>query len=300
MRAWFARLDARLTARGSAHRLVEVQTLVALVIGYRLLVRDWTHISDRPADLWDGLTVMSWWPGVPPAWLVVTLQVAGVLGVLLVVLRVRTRAAFVVAWVCYVVLCAWWGSSGKVMHNDVLTVTVASVLLFASPPRRGEHGRTVRWGWPPRGALMVLGFVYFLTGFQKLRHSGLHWVFSDNMVWILRQGAAPRAHDLAMWVADHPWIAQGLAGGALALELTAPVWIAFRLTRGWFALAVAVMHGSIWLLLGIDYSAWILTAAAVCVPMALAPDRGLFARLAGRRRAAVGHGPQAEQEAAAV
>ena len=36
------------------------------------------------------------------------------------------------------------------------------------------------------------------------------------------------------------------------------------------------MHGSIWLFIGLDYSAWPLTVAAVAVPMALAPDRPLW------------------------
>ena len=38
------------------------------------------------------------------------------------------------------------------------------------------------------------------------------------------------------------------------------------------------MHGSIWLFIGLDYSAWPLTVAAVAVPMALAPDRPLWSR----------------------
>jgi len=270
------RADAALTAPGPWYRLLEVHTLVALVIGLRLAVRDWTRIADRPAILTQHWTVVGWYPGAPPAWLLVTLQVVGLLGVVLVLARYRGRVGFVVAWVAYVTLCAWWGSSGKVMHNDVLTVTVAFPLLFSRPPARGETGSSVRFGWPPRAALAVLATVYLLTGLQKLRHSGLHWVFSDNMTWILRQGAVDRAGDLAAFVADHPWLAQGLAGGALALELTAPVWLAIRQTRWLFAVAALIMHTSIWWLLGIDYSAWVLTVAAVAIPMSLRPDRRLL------------------------
>ena len=42
------------------------------------------------------------------------------------------------------------------------------------------------------------------------------------------------------------------------------------------------MHGSIWLFIGLDYSAWPLTVAAVAVPMALAPDRPLWSRRTSR------------------
>jgi hypothetical protein len=69
-----------------------------------------------------------------------------------------------------------------------------------------------------------------------------------------------------------------LAGGALLLELTAPLWLAVRRTRLLFVLSVTLMHGSIWLFIGLDYWAWPMTVAAVAVPMALAPDRPLWGR----------------------
>lgn len=279
-------VDRRLTAPGPGWRLLEVHTLVALVVGLRLVARDWTQITDRPGALRDGLTVVSWLPAHVPARVIVGLVVLGVAGVGCVLARRYARAGFVVAWACYAVLCALWGSSGKVMHNDVLTVWVAVPLLFARVPRRGEDDeRSVGFGWPPRAALAVLALVYWLTGVQKLRHSGIGWALSDNMTWILRQGAVPHAEGLALWVADHPLVSGGLATGALALELTAPVWLLlWRPTRAAFAVAVAIMHASIWLFLGLDYSAWVLTAAAVAVPMSLGPDRRLRSLLRGRHR----------------
>ncbi|MDM7854856.1 HTTM domain-containing protein [Cellulomonas alba] len=285
------RLDARLTAPGPAYRLLEVQTLVALVIALRLLVRPWVDIADRPPVLISGLGVMSWLRTTPSAGVVVAIQVLGLVGIVTYLVRRRwAHAGYVVGWLCYLVLAALWGSSGKVMHNDVLTVWVALPLLFASVPARDdERTRAVRWGWPPRASLAVLATVYFLTGFQKLRHSGPRWVFSDNMANVLRQGASPYAQGLSDFVSSHVWLAQCLAGGALALELTAIVWLSFRRTRWLFAVAVFVMHTSIWLFLGLDYSAWVLTAAAVAVPMSL-PDGtsllDLVRRVAGRRSAA--------------
>lgn len=285
------RLDARLTALGPAYRLLEVQTLVALVIALRLLVRPWVDIADRPPVLISGLGVMSWLRTTPPAGVVVAVQVLGLLGIVTYLVRRRwAHAGFVVGWLCYLVLAALWGSSGKVMHNDVLTVWVALPFVFASVPARGdERTRAVGWGWPPRASLAVLATIYFLTGFQKMRHSGPRWVFSDNMANVLRQGASPYARGLSDFVASHVWLAQCLAGGALALELTAIVWLSFRRTRWLFAVAVFVMHTSIWLFLGLDYSAWVLTAVAVAVPMSLPDGTSLLdlaRRVAGRRSAA--------------
>lgn len=273
------RVDAALLAPGPAGRLVLVHALVASVIGLRLATRDWTLIAARPRVLTANLTVVSWWPGPTPAAALVTLQVVGLLGVVLVLARRRPRLGFAIAWTAYLVLTALWGSSGKVMHNDVLTVLVGAVLLPAAPPGRplpvsrlvgiGRPERQIPTnlghgtGWPPRAALAVVGTVYLLTGVQKIRGSGLDWVLSENMQWVLRQGTSPFGPELTALVADHLWVTQLLAGGALALELTAPIWLAIRWARIPFAVAVAFMHGSIWVCLGLDYSAWVLTVAAV-------------------------------------
>ena len=56
------------------------------------------------------------------------------------------------------------------------------------------------------------------------------------MTWILRLGlsahlaggAEPVAQDLGRAVAEHGWMSASLAGGALLLELTAPLWLAVR------------------------------------------------------------------------
>ncbi|MHA7135623.1 hypothetical protein [Oerskovia turbata] len=286
-------VDRALLAPGPAHRLLEVRTLLALVIGLRLATRDWTAIADRPAVLTEHANVMGWLPLVPPAWLLVAAQVAGLAGVALVVARHRGRAGFVLAWCAFTALTALWGSSGKVMHYDVLTVTVAFTLLFTGDPPRAlpTQDRSTRWGWPPRAALAALATVYFLTGAQKLRHAGPEWVLSDNMAWVLRQGGhgSPFGAAWVEVVAGQTWITQALAGGALLLELTAPLWLAIRVARIPFVLGIAAMHGSIWAFLGLDYSAWVLTAAAVAVPMALRPGR----RLLGRRARLPGERPTA-------
>jgi len=64
-----------------------------------------------------------------------------------------------------------------------------------------------------------------------------------------------------------------MAGGALALELLAPLMLAWRWTRALFAVSAALMHGSIWMFMGLDYSAWILTVVAVALPTGIAALR---------------------------
>ncbi|MEK8226888.1 hypothetical protein NKG05_13565 [Oerskovia sp. M15] len=83
--------------------------------------------------------------------------------------------------------------------------------------------------------------------------------------------------------------ARGRCAGARA---HGTLWLAIRVTRIPFVLAVTGMHASIWAFLGLDYSAWVLTAAAVAVPMALRPERRLLGRLLGHRPGRGRRGPR--------
>lgn len=282
------RFDAAVVAPGRLGPLVLLQVGLALVMALRLLAHDWTLVADRPAELTYRLWTLGWLPHLPGP-VLVAIQATGLAGVLLVVLRRAPRLGFVVAWLALLVLAGLWGASGKFHHNDVLLLTAAFPVLFARLPDRvsrrtrpgppeppglpglpglpGPDGarHDVDWGWPPRAALAVVACVYFLTGLQKLLHSGPAWVFSDNMSWVLRQGAesSPVGPELVRALAEMPVLPQLLAGGALALELGAPLLLLWRPTRLVFAAAVTAMHLSIWACLGLDYSTWWLTVWAV-------------------------------------
>lgn len=313
------RLDTALVAPGRPGPVVLVQVGLALVMALRLLAHDWTLVADRPAELTYRLWTFGWLPHLPPAALV-AIQVAGLLGAALVLARRMPRLGFTVSWLSLLVLAGLWGASGKFHHNDVLLLTAAFPVLFARVPGRGYRRRQplptgqrreVAWGWPPRAALVVVACVYFLTGLQKLRHSGLSWVFSDNMSWVLLQGAgsSPISSDLVRRVAEAPVLPQLLAGGALALELGAPLLLLWRPTRLVFAAAVTAMHVSIWACLGLDYSPWWLTvwvvtiATGVPTGWAALRDRAAVRRTAGpgsaaRPRAGSRSGPEPDDERA--
>lgn len=293
-------LDAVVVAPGPPGPVVLLQVTLALVMAFRLLAHDWTVIAERPAELTYHLWILGWLPPLPP-WLLVAVQVAGLGGAALVVARRAPRTGLVLSWIALLVLAGLWGASGKFHHNDVLLLTAAFPVLFARTPSRGDGpsadrtdgaARAVTWGWAPRAALAVVGCVYFLTGLQKVLHSGLAWAFSDNMSWVLLQGAdsSPVSPDLVRALAEVPVLPQLLAGGALALELCAPLLLFWRPTRLVFAGAVTAMHLSIWACLGLDYSPWWLTVWAVTlatgVPTGWAAVRHgiVLRRAAGRRR----------------
>lgn len=304
-RSLVLRLDAALVAPGSLRPVVLLQVGLALVMALRLVAHDWTLVADRPAALTYRLWTLGWLPHLPPP-VLVAIQAAGLVGVVLVLTRRAPRVGFVVSWFALLVLAGLWGASGKFHHNDVLLLSAAFPALFARLPsrrrrptsaREGEVLREVAWGWPPRAALAVVACVYFLTGVQKLRHSGLAWVFSDNMSWVLRQGAdsSPVSTELVHRIAETPVLPQVLAGGALALELGAPILLSWRPTRLVFAATVTAMHLSIWVCLGLDYSPWWLTVWAVTIATGV-PTGWVAVRNRLLLRRAYGGGPGSGRE----
>ncbi len=282
------RIDDAFTGPGPARTLVQMRALLAGVIGLRLVFRNWWLVSTTPDALFEPVAAISWLSRPPESWLVTLLVVVGVGGVIATIVGRGAHLGFVLAWLSLVVQGAAWSSSGKVMHNDILLIWAAFPMLFAPSPRRDDlDTHDVRWGWPPRAVLIAIAAVYFLAGFQKLNHSGLTWVFSDNLSWVLRQGHGVLPESLVQTMADQTWLTAAIAGLTLVMELGAPVLLAFAKLRPVFLALAVALHGSIFLTLGLDYYGWVLTVAAATIPMS-----PTFHRFPIMRRAApsvVGH-----------
>lgn len=268
-----APLDHALVGPGPAGRLVVMHRLLAVALTVRLLERPWWRAADRPDELLDPVWIVSWLDSQPGAVWLAAVQVLGLVAGSAAALRITPRVTFPLAWASLVLLAGIWGSSGKVMHNELLLITVAVPFLVTDVPTGWNPSqRDERWGWAPRTAAMLLSGVYLATGVQKLRHSGLRWVVSDNMAWVVRQGRSILGPDLNIRIGRHVVLLSVIAGLALLLELSAPALVLFRRTRILFPVLVAAMHTSIWFLLGLNYSSWILTAVAVMVPFAIRWD----------------------------
>jgi len=265
------RLDERLIAPGSSQRLALVRSGLAIVVALRVGTRNWALLAHQPPALFEPIGVAHVFPHMPGAWFFWAVRAIGVVAAVLVVARKAPTVAFPVAWLCLLVLAGLWSSAGKILHNDVLLLLTCVPMLFAPADQGyGDRSESPRWGWPPRAGLAMVGLVYFLTGYQKLHHSGPAWVTGDNMRWVLYQGALDKSPfpSLARDLAGQPWLTHVMAGTAIGIELAAPLLLFLRPTRRVFLLLVAGMHTMIWVTLGLDYWGWILTVAAVTLPAA--------------------------------
>ena len=278
--SWVQEVDRRLVAPGSNHLLGCVRVGLAAVLALRIALGPYRALAGQPAALFDP----PWWMAagvdrMPGTAVIVTVQVIAVIAAVACISGRAPRAGFVGAWLGLLLLAGWPGSLGKVLHNDVLLLLCAVPVLFAPAFARPRAAGRSSWsGWPWRGALVVCSAVYFFTGVQKLRHSGLDWIVTDNMRWVLYAGAASGRAPTTVFaraIADQAWLASLTAAWILGLELTAPLWLAIGRARLWFLAAVTVLHVGTWLTLGLDYWAWILTVAVLVTPWDNVPFRSL-------------------------
>ena len=179
-----------------------------------------------------------------------------------------TRLTLPAAWACAIVLNGMVTSTGKVVHNDLVLLLCLVPLLVApaadawsldaSEPLGGHRACPRASTAGLRTAAIVVAGAYF-AGLAKLVHSGPAWVTSDNLRWALRF----RGLELAIFIADRPWLAHALAAGTLLLELGFPL-VLFVPRAAWLFVPGAVLfHAGIWIAMGLDHSAQAATAVVV-------------------------------------
>ena len=251
------------------HRWVVVA--LAAVVGARLATHDYAVLADLPDAMFRPPWFLDWLGGPPPAAVLVGVQVVGVVtAVVTIGLRGRRVLPFAAAWAALVFLGGVETSAGKILHNDVLLL-LASVPFLLPPVPSGtdRSGGPAVAGWHLRAAMVVVAIGYAAAGAMKLRHSGLAWVTSDNLRWVLYTGAR-RASTPAPWlardIADHPWMATTVAAGTIGAELLFPLAVVSRRARPWLAGVVVGLHVGVFATLGLDYWTWVATVLVLFTP----------------------------------
>jgi hypothetical protein len=292
--------DGWVFAAEDARRLGAVRIGLCTVLALRLAVTNYGAAAQTPAALFHPLTYMKLFERMPSPELVGALRTCGIVAAVFAAAGLALRASLPVALVCSLILDGMLNSTGRVIVGDAVLM-LCLIVLLASGSAAGEawspreplrrvllgHGRAspapepsavatrgaraVRYGWPIRTAMLVVTLAYFFAGVQKWRYSGLAWVTSDNLRWILYGQAHP--NDLALYVADRPTLAHVLAAGALLLETCFPLILFFPRLRWLFIPSVVAMHVGIRLAIRLDYSAQWLALVVVFVNWPAVVDR---------------------------
>ncbi len=270
-------LDDGLWGPESGSRLLFAHIGLSVLIGLRIVIGPYRQLAETPAALFDPVPILAWLNGMPAAGVILALQLIGAAAALAAAFRRRTRLAFAIAWVCYLVLAGLFGSRGKVMHNDLLLLWTSAVFL-AAPTVVQWRDRTPRraTGWPIRVAMTVAALVYFLTGYHKLRRSGIDWAIGDNFRYIMLWGPSygeARWPEMARWIGERLWAARASSMFLLGLELSFPLALVLRRLRPFWVVSAVILHIATWVLLGLDYWAWVGTVLLVFVDWAAVANR---------------------------
>ena len=134
--------------------------------------------------------------------------------------------------------------------------------------RRGEPAPAphFEYRWPIRLIWVAITFVFFGAGISKLRHAGLAWVTSNTLAYYLMQAnyplgrpAAPPMNDWGLWLARNTLASRGLAAGSMLVELAFPVVLFSRRLRGILVAAAFLMQAGIAVVMGPDFSNFLVT-----------------------------------------
>lgn len=277
-----------------ARRLRLTRLAFAVVIGLRVALGPYRALAGQPASLFRPVSFLRWLHvhHMPSEGAIVALQVVGVAAAAAATwfstrthpdteaAVPRTRAAsrgltaggFVVAWLSLLVLAGLRTSTGKLLHNDTLLLIGTFPLLFAAAPGPADDDRRgKRYGWALSVGLAAVCLAYFLAGVAKLRHSGLDWVTTDNMRYVMLDAARsgrPWLPGIARFIGRHAVLSTATAAGILGLELAFPIAFLVPRARPYFAAGAVALHVGTWLTLGLDYWLWAATALLLLAPPA--------------------------------
>lgn len=261
--------DGFVFAPEAAGRLRATRMALAALIAVRLAFGPFRDLAGQPDALFRPVWFLTALHGMPPLGFIVAAQVVGIAAAALVVIGWRERGAFLAAWMSLLFLAGLRGSRGKIQHNELLLLLACVAILLAPVGcRLLDRRRSWRWGWPVHTAMAAIALVYFLTGFQKVVGSGPAWVLSDNMrnvLYLAARGNKAPTDAVALFVADRAWLAHLVAAATLAIELGFPAVLVWPRVRPYFVVAAVILHASIYLTHGLDYSAWAATTAIVLI-----------------------------------
>lgn len=277
------RIEGFVFADEDARRLAAVRIGLFGLLALRLTINDYGAVAGQPKALFDPVSLFELLPSMPSSGLTSVVQVVGVVAALVAALGLIPRASFPLAFAAALFLNLMMNATGKIIHNDVI-LTLALVPIVVSPraatrawalrlsdrtrqlaPRRTLRGPA--YGWPIRTAMIVVALAYLLVGLQKLRYSGFDWITTDNLRFVLYASSDAQAepNQLALFVADHAWLAHLFAAATIATEVGFILCLPFAKLRWVFVPAVVGLHIGIRLAIGLDYSAQWLTVIIVFV-----------------------------------
>ncbi|MBI1789566.1 MAG: HTTM domain-containing protein [Acidobacteria bacterium] len=246
-------------APGDARNLALARIVVAATALWGLLSRDLPAISGLPAEFWAAVPANTrlrylLYPGHEPLERILEdLALAALAGLLLGVLP--SLCALISGLLLYHLApleTIIWNPNPYI---GAFTIPVLALFALAASPcgdawsvGRRKPRKSPAWAytWPLRLIQVELTFIYFFSGYSKLRDVGWSWASAENMrLWMLtfNQGAERSVFEgPGLWLADHPALCLLMGIGSLAMELLFPAVLVSRLARRVLIPAALAFH----------------------------------------------------------
>lgn len=277
VRGWGRKATGFVFAAEDARRLAAVRIGLFSLLAWRLAVIDVGRVADQPAALFDPVSLFHLLSEMPSQGVVDVVRPLGIVAALAAAAGLWPRLSFPLAFGTAVFLELMLNSAGKIIHNEVLLVLCLMPLLAAPTaasrvwslrrdrPPSPVAPAGVAYGWPVRTAMVIVALVYLFVGLQKLRYSGVEWVTSENLRWVLyaSSDSQDEPNKLGLFIADRAWLVHLMAAGTIALEVGFIACLAVARLRWLFVPGAISLHLGIWLMMDLDYWAQALTVLVV-------------------------------------
>jgi hypothetical protein len=193
-------------------------------------------------------------------------------------LGIFTRTSTVSSFVLGIYLLGLPHNFGKINHGSALVVIVLGIMAVSRcgdacsldrfiwrVRQRGEASverprASGEYTWPVRAVWVMFALIFFAAGVSKLRHSGLEWIFSDNMANLLIR--ASYTHEVLLslgpYVFQYSWLPQLIAAGTVALEISYPLALFSRRARWLIVPGVFFMQVGILVFMGVAFYAFLI------------------------------------------
>ena len=239
-------------------------------------VTSWSEVSDStwmPVWIFQVLHL----PVLSSA-LLVLLQSVWKISLALSSIGLFTRISTISAFILGMYLLGLPNSFGKINHSDAIVVFVFGVmalsrcgdscsidrLIWKARQRNDTSGQRPQvsgeYTWPVRAVWVMFALIFFGAGLSKLRHSGLEWIFSDNMAILLLR-AQFEGKSVVPWgffLAQHQWLTQLMAAATVAIEVGYPLALFSRRARWLLVPGAFSMQIGISLIMGVTFATFLI------------------------------------------
>ena len=236
----------------------------------------WVEVPDSfwmPIPLFEILHLSAF-----PSMLLTVFQSVWMMSLALSSLGLFTRISTISSFVLGIYLIGLPHNFGKTDHSDAIVVIIFGLMAVSRCGDACSIDRLIRkvrqgrdplvqrsrmsgeYTWPVRAVWLMFALIFFAAGVSKLRHSGLEWIFSDNMAAMLIQ-AHYSAGPWVSWgldLAQYPWLTQLMAASAVTLEVSYPLALFSHRARWVIVPSVFLLQAGIDVLMGPGFKTFLI------------------------------------------